>query len=123
MKLIFNKYQNLSNCADLIYIQIVLFHFQFTEDPVVIIHVSRIHVVYDAEEHIVRYASANMATSRDSNIRTASSDTDNQLSETNQQHHYNQKYYQQNENVENQRSPCTNCEQVIYIYSLHFFSY
>uniref|UniRef100_A0A158Q8F9 Nidogen-1 n=1 Tax=Elaeophora elaphi TaxID=1147741 RepID=A0A158Q8F9_9BILA len=90
-------------------IQIALFPLQFTEDAIVVIHVSRIHVVYDAEERIVRYASANMAVNRDSNIMRALSDTDNQQS---QQHHYrNQEYHHQNENVENQRPSCSNCQQ------------
>lgn len=90
----------------------------------VVIHVSRIHVVYDVEEHIVRYASANIAANRDANIVIASSGThDHQLLHTNQQlqqqkqHYRNQEYNQQKENVENQRPPCTNCQQVIYIYS------
>ncbi|CAG9539309.1 unnamed protein product [Cercopithifilaria johnstoni] len=82
---------------------------EFIEDPVVVIHVNRIHVVYDVEERIVRYASANMAINRDSNIMIASSDADNQQS---QQYHYrNQEYHQQNESVENQRPSCTNCDQ------------
>ncbi|KAK6108182.1 G2F domain family protein [Brugia pahangi] len=93
---------------------------EFTKDPVVVIHVSRIHVVYDVEEHIVRYASANMATKRDSNIMIAPSGTDHhQLLHTNQQslqqqqqqQYRNQEYHLQKENVENQRPPCTNCLQ------------
>lgn len=35
---------------------------QFDKDSVVVLRVSRPHVIYDAEERIVRYASANSAT-------------------------------------------------------------
>lgn len=104
-------------------LMIVLFHFQFTEDPVVVIQISRIHVVYDVEERIVRYASANVAVNRDSTIMIASSDPElPHINQQFQQEHYRQhEYHQQNENVENQRPPCNNCQQVTYIYLLDFF--
>ncbi|MCP9264851.1 Nidogen-1 [Dirofilaria immitis] len=91
---------------------------EFTKDSVVVIHATRIHVVYDVEEHIVRYASANVATNQDNDVIIGPSNTyDNQLFNTNQQleqqqqHYRNQQSQQQNENVENQRPSCTNCLQ------------
>lgn len=105
-----------------------LFFLQFTQDSVVVIHVSRIHVIYDVEEQIVRYASANMATNRDANIFIAPSDIDhqqllhgNQQSRQEQQYYRNQEYHLQKENVTNQRPLCANCAEVFYICLTFFF--
>uniref|UniRef100_A0A915PNJ4 Uncharacterized protein n=1 Tax=Setaria digitata TaxID=48799 RepID=A0A915PNJ4_9BILA len=85
---------------------------EFTENPVVVVHVSRLHVVYDAEEHIVRYASANMATNRHTNIMTESSSSDEETLLSNQQHQEHRKQqHHEDENEKIQRSPCTNCLQ------------
>ncbi|KAL3985317.1 G2F domain family protein [Acanthocheilonema viteae] len=78
---------------------------EFTEDPVVVIHVTRIHVVYDVEERIVRYASANTAVNRDDNHQLP------YIDQQSQQQHYSNQEHQQNEDVENQRPSCTNCNQ------------
>ncbi|OZC09732.1 G2F domain protein [Onchocerca flexuosa] len=91
---------------------------EFTKDPVIVIHVSRIHVVYDVEEHIVRYASANMATNRDTNVMIGLSNIHgqqlldiDQQSQQQQKHYRNQQSHRQKEDVESQRLTCTNCLQ------------
>ncbi|VDM98973.1 unnamed protein product [Thelazia callipaeda] len=80
---------------------------EFTRDSVVVIQVTRPHVVYDAEEHIVRYASANIATKKEADTavpHSANSDTYSML-EGNRGHEQGRQHQGQ---VEEQilKNPC-----------------
>ncbi|VDK44351.1 unnamed protein product, partial [Gongylonema pulchrum] len=82
---------------------------EFTKDQVVVIQVARPHVVYDAEEHIVRYASANLATKQRSAAELPLPGTEDRHHERlgHQQVHHHQEPGDKLE--ENRRPTCTSC--------------